>query len=499
MDRKHEVLTLLKASGTASLGEVATGLGITKQGALRHLELLRAQGLVALEPSDRNGPGRPQHRYRLTEAAQAEFPTGHQELASELVEFLEKPELERFFEVRADRLEAGYGRELHDGRLEARVEQLAHLTEAGGHMTETVREADGTLALRHRNCPIQDVAAKTGYPCEHERDMYARLLGAGVVRSTWLGAGDTCCTYRITPIEDKGKRMADFEIKDLRVAVEGREILKGVSLSINKGEVHAVMGPNGSGKSTLASALMGHPSFQVLGGEVLFKGHDLLELSPDARARLGVYLALQYPTVVPGVTMANFLRTAINAKRGADTKGQMSPKRDSGEGAASPERQSNPSGGTRGGSPEDRPKPINPREFRSLLNESMQTLRMDQSFLSRYVNDGFSGGEKKRAEILQMAALRPELAILDETDSGLDIDSIKYVAEAINNLRGPDLGVLIITHYTRILEFIQPDFVHVLVDGKVVRSGGPEIADELEHTGYAEWVAEPAALNEEVR
>ena len=255
--------------------------------------------------------------------------------------------------------------------------------------------------------------------------------------------------------------MADFEIEDLRVAVEGREILRGVSLAVNRGEVHAVMGPNGSGKSTLSNTLMGHPGYEVTGGRVTFKDQDLLALEPDERARLGIYLAFQYPTVVPGVTMANFLRTALNAKRGYDGK--------------------------------DKSKAISPREFRALLQEPMQTLRMDNSFLSRYINEGFSGGEKKRAEILQMAVLKPEIAILDETDSGLDIDSIKFVSEAINSLRGSELGVLIITHYTRILQFIHPDHVHVLVHGQVVRSGGHEVADQLERTGYSEWVDEPAA------
>src|SRR5256714_2766128 len=261
----------------------------------------------------------------------------------------------------------------------------------------------------------------------------------------------------------RGRKLADFDIKDLRVSVEGREILKGVSLGISRGEVHAIMGPNGSGKSTLSNTLMGHPGYEVTGGRVSFKDQDLLGLEPDERARLGVYLAFQYPTVVPGVTMANFLRTALNAKRGYDGK--------------------------------DRSKAISPREFRALLKEPMQTLRMDDSFLSRYINEGFSGGEKKRAEILQMAVLQPEIAVLDETDSGLDIDSIKFVSEAINAMRGPDLSVLIITHYTRILQFIRPDRVHVLVDGQIVRSGGPEVADRLERTGDSEWVGEhePAA------
>ncbi len=253
--------------------------------------------------------------------------------------------------------------------------------------------------------------------------------------------------------------MADLEIKDLRVSVQGQEILNGISLSVNKGEVHAVMGPNGSGKSTLSQTLMGHPNYAVTGGEVLFKGRNILRLPPEERAKLGLFLALQYPVVVPGITMSNFLRTAINARRGFDGK--------------------------------DKSKAIPPKEFRALLKGEMQVLRMEDTFLSRYVNEGFSGGEKKRAEILQMAVLKPEIAILDETDSGLDIDSIKFVSEAINRLRGPELGVLLITHYARILSYIKPDFVHVLVGGQLVLSGGPEIADRLESTGYSEWVKEP--------
>ncbi|MGH7903949.1 MAG: Fe-S cluster assembly ATPase SufC [Candidatus Dormibacteraceae bacterium] len=253
--------------------------------------------------------------------------------------------------------------------------------------------------------------------------------------------------------------MADLEIRDLRVSVEEREILKGVSLDVSRGEVHAVMGPNGSGKSTLSNTLAGHPNYRVTGGEARFLGQDILQMAPDERARLGIFLAFQYPTVVPGVSMANFLRTALNAKRGYDGK--------------------------------DKSKAITPREFRSLLKDQLQVLRMDESFLSRYINDGFSGGEKKRAEILQMAMLKPEIAILDETDSGLDIDSIKFVSEAVNRLRGPELGVLIITHYTRILEYIKPDYVHVLVDGQFVLSGGAEVADRLEAEGYSAWVDEP--------
>jgi Fe-S cluster assembly ATP-binding protein len=254
--------------------------------------------------------------------------------------------------------------------------------------------------------------------------------------------------------------MSDLEIRDLHVSVDRREILKGITLGISKGEVHAVMGPNGSGKSTLSNTLMGHPGYKVEGGEVLFKGQNIVELTPDERSRLGIFLALQYPIVVPGITMNNFLRTALNAHRGYDGK--------------------------------DKSKAVSPKEFRSLVEPYLDTLKIERSFLSRYINEGFSGGEKKRVEILQMAVLKPEMAILDETDSGLDIDSIKYVSEAINKMRGPELGVLIITHYTRILEFIKPDFVHVLVNGNFVLSGGPEVADQLEAHGYSEWVDEPA-------
>src|SRR6202047_2937036 len=251
------------------------------------------------------------------------------------------------------------------------------------------------------------------------------------------------------------RELADFEIRDLRASVDGKEILKGVTLSINKGEVHAVMGPNGSGKSTLSHTLMGHPGYTVDGGEVIFKGQNVLALEVDERARLGMFLALQYPVVVPGISMTNFLRTALNAKRGYDGK--------------------------------DKSKMISPKEFRSMLKGELEVLHMDDSFLPRYINDGFSGGEKKRAEILQMAMLKPEIAILDETDSGLDIDSIRFVSDAINSLRGQDLGVLIITHYSRILEYIKPDYIHVLVNGQIVESGGPEVAGRLEKSGYSEW------------
>lgn len=245
-------------------------------------------------------------------------------------------------------------------------------------------------------------------------------------------------------------------IRNLKVRVEGKEILKGVNLTLPKGEVHAIMGPNGTGKSTLAYTLMGHPGYEVIEGEVWFKGQNILELEPDERAHLGIFLAFQYPVSIPGVTVANFLRTALNAQRRA---------RD----------------------PEDKGIPI--AEFRKLLKEKMALLNMDPSFGGRYLNDGFSGGEKKRAEILQMAVLQPEIAILDETDSGLDIDALRIVAQGVNALRGPNLGVLVITHYQRILNYIKPDVVHVMMVGRIVETGGPDLALHLEEKGYS-WVRE---------
>src|SRR5689334_9613549 len=226
---------------------------------------------------------------------------------------------------------------------------------------------------------------------------------------------------------------ATLDIQNLHVAVEGKPILKGLSLSVRKGEIHALMGPNGSGKSTLANALMGNPKYEVTEGKILMNGEDLLELSADERGRKGLFLAFQYPMAIPGVSVANFLRMALTARR-----------KEMGE-----------------------EKPLPPKEFRALVREKMALLKMDDSFAGRYINDGFSGGEKKRAEILQMAVLRPEIAILDETDSGLDIDALRIVSEGVNLLRGPNLGLLVITHYQRILNYIKPQFVHVLVDGVI--------------------------------
>jgi len=250
----------------------------------------------------------------------------------------------------------------------------------------------------------------------------------------------------------------ELVVKDLRVAVEGKEILKGLNLEVRKGEIHAIMGPNGSGKSTFANTLMGHPRYEVTGGDILFKGESVLEMETDERARSGLFMAFQYPVAIPGVTVANFLRSALNARLAAPA--------DNGNGAVPKHRG------------------IAPKEFRAMLKEKMELLKVDESFAGRYLNDGFSGGEKKRAEILQMAMLKPEIAIMDETDSGLDIDALKIVSGGVNALAGPDMGVLVITHYQRILNYIQPHFVHVLVDGRIVRSGGPELAHELESKGY---------------
>jgi len=252
--------------------------------------------------------------------------------------------------------------------------------------------------------------------------------------------------------------MSQLEIKDLHVTIDGKEILKGVDLVAKQGEIHAIMGPNGTGKSTLAYTLMGHPSYSVTRGEVLFKGQNVLELEPDERSRLGLFLAFQYPVAIPGVTVANFLRTALNAHRRASNK-------------------------------EDKGIPL--PEFRKMLTAKMQMLKMDPAFAGRYLNDGFSGGEKKRAEILQMATLQPEIAILDETDSGLDIDALRIVADGVNAFTGPNLGVIVITHYQRLLNYIKPQFVHVMMGGRIVESGGPDLALSLEERGY-DWIREKA-------
>jgi Fe-S cluster assembly ATP-binding protein len=237
-------------------------------------------------------------------------------------------------------------------------------------------------------------------------------------------------------------------IENLHVNVEGREILRGVDLVVPRGETHALMGPNGSGKSTLAYTLLGHPKYEVTEGSVLFKGQNVLELEPDERARLGMFLAFQYPTSIPGVSLANFLRLSLKSVRGGE---------------------------------------VNPGQFRRLVRDKLKLLKMDDSFLTRYVNEGFSGGEKKRAEVLQMALLEPEIAVLDETDSGLDIDALRTVSEGVNSLVGPNLGILIITHYQRILNYIKPDVVHVMVRGRIVRTGGQELVEALEAQGY-DWI-----------
>ncbi len=243
-----------------------------------------------------------------------------------------------------------------------------------------------------------------------------------------------------------------LEIKDLHAGIEGREILKGLNLTINKGEVHAIMGPNGSGKSTLSKVLAGHPTYEVLSGEVIYEGKNLLELEPDERAREGIFLAFQYPVEVPGVSNSQFLRLAYNQKMKHHGLEELDP-----------------------------------LEFNDYLTEKAKVVEMDKSFFKRSVNEGFSGGEKKRNEILQMAVLDPKLAILDETDSGLDIDALRIVAEGVNKLRSSENGIILVTHYQRLLNYIKPDFVHVLAGGRIVKEGGAELALELEEKGY-DWV-----------
>ncbi|HZO96541.1 MAG TPA: Fe-S cluster assembly ATPase SufC [Gaiellaceae bacterium] len=256
--------------------------------------------------------------------------------------------------------------------------------------------------------------------------------------------------------------MALLELEDLRVALDdGTEIVRGVDLAVGTDEVHAIMGPNGSGKSTLAYAIAGHPGYRITGGRILLDGEDVTQAAADERAQRGLFLAFQYPHAIPGVTVTNFLRTAINAVRKA-----------------------------RAGGVED---PIPVKEFRTALFAEMDRLKVSRELASRYLNDGFSGGEKKRVEILQMAMLKPRIAVLDETDSGLDIDALKVVAAGVKDLVGPEMGALVITHYQRILNHIEPDHVHVFVDGRIVEEGGPELAHELERSGYAKWERKEAA------
>jgi Fe-S cluster assembly ATP-binding protein len=257
--------------------------------------------------------------------------------------------------------------------------------------------------------------------------------------------------------------MAQLEIKNLHVATEdGTEIVRGIDLAVSPNEVHAIMGPNGSGKSTLAYALMGHPAYEITEGDIRLDGESILELAADERAQRGLFLAFQYPHAVPGVTVASFLRSSVNALRKARNGGEDDP--------------------------------VKIPEFRKKLEAAMQELKVPREMAGRYLNDGFSGGEKKRVEILQMAMLSPQIAVLDETDSGLDIDALRIVASGVRNLVGPDMGALVITHYQRILNYIKPDFVHVFVDGRIVNEGGPELAEQLEAEGYEAFGAKEEAV-----
>jgi Fe-S cluster assembly ATP-binding protein len=248
--------------------------------------------------------------------------------------------------------------------------------------------------------------------------------------------------------------MPELEIRNLHVRAGDKDILRGVDLAVGKGEIHALMGPNGSGKSTLANAVMGHPSLEVTDGQIVFKGEEITEADTDERARMGLFMAFQYPIAVPGVTVTKYLRTVLNAHRQAHGE-----------------------------------EPIPLKEFRQAVEAAMKLTNVPKEFSTRYLNEGFSGGEKKRMEILQLALQRPEMAILDETDSGLDIDALRVVADGVNSVAGPDMGVLIITHYQRILHLVQPSHVHVMYQGRIVKEGGPELVEELEAKGYG-WIAE---------
>jgi Fe-S cluster assembly ATP-binding protein len=248
--------------------------------------------------------------------------------------------------------------------------------------------------------------------------------------------------------------LADLEIRNLHVRAEDKEILKGLDLEVSKGEIHALMGPNGSGKSTLANVIMGHPGLEITDGEIVFEGEDITDADPDERSRAGLFMAFQYPVAIPGVTVTKYLRMALNAHREARGEDQIKLK-----------------------------------DFRKQTEAAMELVNIPKEFSSRYLNDGFSGGEKKRMEVLQLAMLQPKLAVLDETDSGLDIDALRIVAEGVNKFAGPEMGVLIITHYQRILHLVKPNFVHVMFDGRIVKEGGPELVGELEEKGYG-WIRE---------
>jgi Fe-S cluster assembly ATP-binding protein len=246
--------------------------------------------------------------------------------------------------------------------------------------------------------------------------------------------------------------MADLEISNLHVRAEGKQILRGLDLEVSKGETHALMGPNGSGKSTLANAIMGHPGLEITEGQITFQGEDITDANPDERARMGLFMAFQYPVAIPGVTVSKYLRMVLNAQREARGEDQVKLK-----------------------------------DFRRETEQAMELMNIPKEFSSRYLNDGFSGGEKKRMEILQLAVLRPQLAVLDETDSGLDIDALRTVANGVNAMAGPELGALIITHYQRILHLVEPSAVHVMYDGRIVKEGGPELVEQLEEKGYG-WI-----------
>jgi Fe-S cluster assembly ATP-binding protein len=280
------------------------------------------------------------------------------------------------------------------------------------------------------------------------------MFGAGLVLGTMDATSEP--PRPLSYAEKDVTNLAVLELKNLHVALEdGTEIVKGVDLIVGPNEVHAVMGPNGSGKSTLAYALMGHPAYEITAGELLLDGENILEMAADERAQRGLFLAFQYPHAVPGVTVTSFLRSAINAIRKAQNGG------------------------------DENPIPI--PEFRKELLDQMDRLKVSRELASRYLNDGFSGGEKKRVEILQMAMLKPRIAVLDETDSGLDIDALKVVAGGVKELVGPEMGALVITHYQRILDYITPDYVHVFIDGRIVEEGGPELAHKLEAEGYERY------------
>ena len=496
----RELLDLIRRSGPVTVAEMAEHLGVTGTAIRNRLARLLGSGLVERR-AEHQGRGRPRHTYQASVLAQKQLGQNYADLAvalwEEMMGTVPDRKLRRHLFIRVtERMAEMYRGQVSGQEWEGRLVQLTNLLHDRGVEAEVAQDAGRPIPiLRQHSCPYYELAEADRAICASSercsRKCWAEACGSVSAGST-ATASATSRPSRLMPPGPGGRRRPRrlsrmrtvqhchrtdsksdrlmskvLSIQNLHVAIAGKEILRGVDLTMRQGEVHALMGPNGSGKSTLSYALMGHPNYEVTEGSITLDGVDLLALEPDERAKAGMFLAFQYPTSIPGVSVANFLRHAVTNVRNPDRK----------EG-------------------EDL---IPMRDFRKELREQMDELGVDQEFARRYLNDGFSGGEKKRAEILQLAMLRPAFAILDETDSGLDIDAVRIVSEGVNRVAARHgTGVLVITHYERILTYIKPQFVHILFGGRIVEDGGPELVKLLEKQGY-DWVREkhPEAAQDE--